>query len=136
MESVKRVTLIDDDPICHLISSRMIRQFSDLEVETYTDPREALFQLRWRAQHEVTIFPDIILLDIDMPYLNGWQFLEEFQRLPEEATKKTDVIILSSSSHHKDIEHSRMFKCVKDYFTKPMSEEKVRILSQLKVNQS
>ena len=134
MESLNRIALIDDDPICHLISSKMIKKFSDMKVESYTDAREALFQLKWRAENELTIFPEVILLDIDMPVMTGWQFLDEFQHLPEVALNKTNVIILSSSSHHTDVRKSKEYSIVKDFFSKPLTEEKVKMISQLEVS--
>jgi two-component system, chemotaxis family, chemotaxis protein CheY len=129
MENVNKITLIDDDPISHLISTRMIKLFSSLEVENFTDPREALSKLFWRATHEVSSFPNYILLDIDMPYMDGWQFLAEFEKLPEDVIKNVSIIILSSSIHFNDIEKAKQYKYVTNFLSKPLTEDKVRMLA-------
>ena len=78
MESCIRIVLVDDDPICHLITTKMIKRFTSHEVQAFANPKEALAELIWRASHAADKFPDLILLDIDMPRMDGWQFLDEF----------------------------------------------------------
>jgi CheY-like chemotaxis protein len=130
MEQNNRITLIDDDQICHLISVKIIQQFSSFAVESFTSPVEALNQLKWRTSNAVDMFPDIVLLDIEMPRMNGWQFLEEFEKLPDHVLRKSSVIMLSSSDHIKDVEKSKTFKCVKYFLSKPLTEGKVKMLDQ------
>jgi CheY-like chemotaxis protein len=130
MEQVSTITLIDDDPICHLISTKILKLFSSFTVETFTDAKEALVQLKGRASDANSKFPVYILLDVDMPRMNGWQFLEEFQNLPDHVLQKSCVIMLSSSDHFTDIEKSRQYKCVKHFLSKPLTEEKVRMIKQ------
>src|SRR5690606_35587425 len=115
-------------PICHLINSRMISIFSSLEVESFTDPVKALDALQHRAGLEPPTLPDVILLDIDMPGMNGWQFLDAFERLPCDVLEKTSVMMLSSSYHNADIETSKKYRTVKHFFSKPLTEEKVRMI--------
>lgn len=130
MERPGKITLIDDDEVCHLISSKIIKMFSSFSVESFTDAKEALKQINWRASNEVINLPEFILLDIDMPGMNGWQFLEEFEKLPEDIVKKSCVIMLSSSTSYMDIEKSRHYKSVKQFLSKPLTEEKVNLLTQ------
>lgn len=129
MENSYKITLIDDDPICHMINTRLLKRFSSSTVETFTDPVEALKQLTWRANHEPDKFPDFILLDIDMPRMNGWQFLEEFHKLPECVLQRSSVMMLSSSNHSMDVERSRQYAVVKKFFSKPLTEEMVKIIT-------
>ena len=73
--------------------------------------------------------PDLILLDINMPEMNGWEFLTQLKTL----SIKPDVIMLSSSLHFADIEKSTHFEAVKCYIEKPLTEEKIeRFISQKK----
>jgi CheY-like chemotaxis protein len=130
MNEPNTITLIDDDPISHLINSRMIKLFSTFEVESFTSPIEALQQLSWRATNEVKKFPEYILLDIHMPDMNGWQFLEEFEKLPDSILKRSCVIMLSSSMSMLDIEKSRQYKSVKQFISKPLTEDKINLIKQ------
>jgi CheY-like chemotaxis protein len=128
MERVNTIALIDDDPICHLISTKIIKLFSSFAVETFTDPREALTQFKWRAANDPEKIPSYILLDIDMPGMNGWQFLEEFEKIPDHVLQKTCVMMLSSSNHFTDIEQARRYKSVKHFLSKPLTEEKLNLI--------
>jgi CheY-like chemotaxis protein len=125
MESFYKITLIDDDPICHLIAEKIIQRFSLFRLENFTKPQDALAQLQWRATNEPEKLPDFILLDINMPHMDGWQFLEEFHKLPEHVVRKTSVMMLSSSSSQADFEKSKRYSAVKNFFSKPFTEETV-----------
>jgi CheY-like chemotaxis protein len=128
MEHVNTITLIDDDPVCHMISSKIIKLFSSFAVETFTDPVEALAEFKWRASNEPGKFPGYILLDIDMPGMNGWQFLEEFEKLPDNILQRTCVMMLSSSNHFTDIERSKKYRSVKHFLSKPLTQEKLSLI--------
>lgn len=73
------------------------------------------------------IMPDVILLDINMPRMDGYEFLEENHQMLEE--QNIAVIMLTSSNHEKDEKRSRDFKCVKKYIEKPVSLEFLKALS-------
>lgn len=130
MEQDSKISLIDDDEVCHLISTKIINLFSSYSVESFTDAKEALTQFRWRASNEVVNLPEVILLDIDMPGMNGWQFLDEFEKLPDVVLNKSCVIMLSSSTSYLDMQKAKTYKSVKDFLSKPLTEEKVNLLRQ------
>jgi CheY-like chemotaxis protein len=67
--------------------------------------------------------PDIILLDIYMPELDGWQFLNELKRIEDQLTKKAAIYIISSSSHPRDLSRAESFPEVRSYFQKPVTLE-------------
>ncbi|MGN7786645.1 response regulator [Niabella sp. 22666] len=72
--------------------------------------------------------PDIILLDIEMPVMNGWGFLNAFSSLPPEATRNTDIYIVSSSIDEVDQEKTRIYTAVKDLLIKPLSAGKLNYI--------
>jgi CheY-like chemotaxis protein len=129
MEQPYKIVLIDDDPISHLISTRLLERFSTSIVEAFVNPEEALKQLQCRAQNAPEKFPDIILLDINMPVMNGWEFLEEFEKLPEDILKTTSVMMLSSSTTSLDREKSKKYYTVKKFLSKPLTEELIKIIT-------
>lgn len=69
--------------------------------------------------------PDYILLDINMPIMNGWEFLDEYKRLNIDPTGKTKIFIISSSVFSNDINKARSYPLVKDFISKPLNVDKI-----------
>ncbi|HRG90144.1 MAG TPA: response regulator [Chitinophagales bacterium] len=68
-------------------------------------------------------FPSLILLDINMPAMDGWAFLNEFRTFPDAAKAKTTIYLFSTSDHPKDVEKAQSYPEVLDFLAKPLSEE-------------
>jgi CheY-like chemotaxis protein len=119
--------LIDDDPINNIINTRFLERAFPVHVTTFTSAKEALNYLK-KDQHLISQLPDLVFLDIFMPQMDGWEFLDEFQRLPVWVVHKCNVIMLSSSPDRADIEKSKRYQCVREYISKPLTTEKVKNL--------
>jgi CheY-like chemotaxis protein len=134
METGHKIMLIDDEPINNLIATKILKLFSLSTVEAFIRPQEALDELRQRADEDPARLPDTILLDINMPIMNGWQFLEEFQKLPGHVLAKTSVFILSSSNLPEDIQRAERYEAVRYFFSKPITEETVKMIGELQAS--
>lgn len=121
----KNILLIDDDPVTNVINRRILEKYFNYKIVVYTNANEALEQLKQWLFVETTLLPEIIFLDIDMPDMNGWEFLEELQMLPGTVLEKCRVIILSSSIDFEDIERSKTYKVVRDFISKPLTADKL-----------
>ena len=127
---IRSILLIDDDPITNMINTKIIEKGLDLDykVVAFTNPYEAIQQLQqWSASAEDE-FPGILFLDINMPQMDGWEFLEEFQKLPASALEKCSVVMLSSSIDRDDIERSRTYKVVREFISKPLTADILKAL--------
>jgi CheY-like chemotaxis protein len=111
------VILIDDDPFQNLINSKVIsNQNSNIVVHDFNEAHKALELLINK-----TMEPDFILLDLSMPIMNGWEFLEEMER----NNLDIQVHILTSSINPNDFVRARSFKNVKGFLSKPLKAELV-----------
>jgi CheY-like chemotaxis protein len=124
----KKILLVDDDQLNNLINTRIITKFSDYTVDSFTSGKAGLMYLH---DCEPELFPEIIFLDINMPVMDGWDFLEEFQKFPETLTQNCSIIMLTSSIDITDIEKSKRFKSVRDFMSKPLTLESLRLVTKM-----
>jgi len=69
--------------------------------------------------------PDVIFLDIDMPLMDGFQFLDEFENLSALTRKKSRIVMLTSSINPQDFNRSKKYNNVKMYLNKPLSHDSI-----------
>ncbi|HVV05386.1 MAG TPA: response regulator, partial [Puia sp.] len=94
--------IIDDDQIYQLVMKRTIEQSGLVkDVLQFYDGEEAIDYFR-KNQQSPEALPELILLDINMPYMDGWQFLDEFIKIPFKDNYKRIIYIVSSSSTTED----------------------------------
>lgn len=114
--------LIDDDFIHQFGMKRMIQRYypSTQILEFYSGLEAINF---FKNNPDKSALPEIIFLDINMPIMNGWEFLEEFGKLRSSLKKKIDIYLLSSSTDKEDIDRAKSNSLVIDYIVKPLTSE-------------
>jgi two-component system chemotaxis response regulator CheY len=126
MDLKSRVFIIDDDPIHQRIAQIMISKHNLFdEYFSYTEAQKALDFLQENKKNEEAL-PDVILLDLNMPVLDGWDFLGTFETLIKEFKKNIRVFIVSSSVDEKDLLRSKSYVAVKGFISKPLSPDIIR----------
>ena len=128
MSDSKKIMLVDDDQLNNLINTRIITKFSDYTVESFTSGREAL---KYLQTCDAASFPEIIFLDINMPVMDGWDFLVEFEKLQSSLLQACSVIMLTSSIDINDIERSKLYKSVREFMSKPLTLESLRLITRM-----
>jgi len=120
---LRTVMLVDDDPALNWISGKIIELggFADKIID-FTNPLEALAFLKEQVEQEGNL-PCVLFLDINMPFINGWDFLLELRKEVPEAPKNTLIYILTSSDFNEDVEKSKGFAELSGYFVKPLAPE-------------
>ncbi len=124
MAKINLACIIDDDPI-FIFGTKKIMQLSDIcdSFMIFHNGKEALTKLKAIVKGGEEL-PEIILLDLNMPIMDGWQFLEAFVEIP--TLKTIHIYIVSSSVDPEDIKRSKQFKNVNNYIIKPIAVEKIR----------
>ena len=117
-----RVMLIDDNDIDNLINSRIMTAHNfATHVDVKTSTEGALDSLR-ALKEESENLPSLIFLDLQMPVLDGFAFLSEFENMSEAVKNNCRIVVLSSSISPEDINRASTNKYVVKYINKPLSE--------------
>lgn len=120
---VPNLWIIDDDPM----SSFYIKRLAELGelANIITIYNTAQGAINYLLHHKKTVehLPDIILLDIYMPEVDGWEFLNQLKQIEDQLMKKAAVFIISSSNHPRDLRRAESFPDVKAFFQKPVTLE-------------
>lgn len=113
-----KIVLIDDDPISTFVTEKLISKNLKVPHKFFK------YQSASRALEEINnIDPNYLFLDLNMPEMTGWDFLEEFR--PKENVSP-QVYILSSSVDERDIVKANKYSMVKQYLSKPLVKKSIR----------
>jgi two-component system chemotaxis response regulator CheY len=114
------IIMIDDDEVMHFLFKVLMKKYKpELSVQTYSEAKKVL-----RLLEDNSFQGSVIMLDLNMPFMNGWQFLQELERLGH----RIPVYILSSSDSAADKSRASKFRNVKGYFVKPLNIEHINII--------
>jgi CheY-like chemotaxis protein len=128
---VKNIYLIDDDKLFIFLLKKTIGLTGiATNVTDFPDGRSALEYIQANVSNP-EILPDIIFLDLRMPIMDGWEFLDEYAPIEQKLPKKSRLYVFSSSISPYDIENAKNNPLVTDFIIKPILKEKfIEILSK------
>ncbi|WP_417886210.1 response regulator [Zunongwangia sp.] len=118
--------IIDDDPI-FVFTAKKIMELADFSDSflVFKNGKEAINHFTALLTTENTL-PDVILLDINMPVMNGWEFLDEFTKI--ESLKSVVIYVVSSSIDPEDKERAKSYEEVSNYVVKPITIDSLKTI--------
>ncbi|WP_345331854.1 response regulator [Mucilaginibacter defluvii] len=120
---MNRILMIDDNPMEHFIALKLLKNTGLFEnTKHVTNGLETLKFIEQNLTNTDEL-PDVILLDINMPDINAWGFLDRYKQLHQNISKPIDIYIVSSSIDADDMLKSKTYPFVKSYLVKPLSAD-------------
>lgn len=124
MKKINLACIIEDDPTHVYITKRFLKRTGLVEsILTCSNGKDAFDKLKAIISDGEQL-PELILLDLNMPIWDGWQFLDAFKAIPSE--KKINIYILTSSNSEADIERAKLYNIDSNYIVKPITLEKLQ----------
>jgi len=125
---IKKFIIVDDDPFNNILCDMTIEMaLNTADVTSFTKPADGLAHILLAYSKEME--PAILLLDINMPLMNGWEFMDAFAKYPESVKKQLTVYIVSSSVDPRDKEKAAGNINIKGFISKPVEVEMIQQLA-------
>lgn len=122
----RTICIIDDDPIYQFLMNKIVLLTKiDVDVISFSNGKEAIDNFKSSLKENKKL-PNIILLDIEMPLMDGWDFMNHIELLMDEnLLSNIKIYIVSSSISHEDVEKAQSNKNVLGYYSKPIKSEDI-----------
>ncbi|WP_439881650.1 response regulator [Pontibacter sp. MBLB2868] len=123
-----KIFIIDDDDLCLFLTQTLLElEEAALEVRSFLNAKSALQALE---DDDFIHLPDVILLDLNMPVMSGWEFLDALAGYGSRIPASCNVYILSSSVAPTDERRAKEYPIVSGYFQKPIESESIKRILQ------
>lgn len=125
------IMVVDDDSTFIFIFKKQIERVEGVHmVNESANGAEALEFLRTSIEGNEEV-PDIIILDLNMPIMNGWVFLDEYSKICEKQNIQIPVCILSSTINQADFDKANTYQSVKSFFSKPITTDQIESMKKI-----
>lgn len=124
MERINNLYIVDDDTTYTFLTELLIKKTNKVEhVMVFNDARKAIDSINENIQNN-ELLPEVIFLDLNMPIMDGWEFLNEFKTIKTRLEKKIIIYIVTSSINPIDFEKAISTENVSDFIVKPITKDK------------
>jgi len=125
VSALKKIAVIDDDQVFHMIVKKQLFVSKiECEILKFYNGEEA-FQYFKENLNNAEVLPEYVMLDVNMPIKDGWDFLEDYRTLSSSIRKKIKIYMVTSSVMNSDIDRAKNDKDVEDYVSKPVSSQRL-----------
>ncbi len=121
INKLKLVLLIDDDEGTNFLNNRLIKSSDLVENIVIANNGEDALEYLTSSIDNKHPQPELILLDINMPLMNGWEFMDEYNKLNDEQKAKIVIVMLSTSLNPDDKTRARNIENIDDFRNKPLT---------------
>jgi len=135
LEKLNSILLVDDDEINNILHSVFINKLDlDIEVNTVVNGQEAIDFILSEKEDEL-VLPCMVMLDLKMPVMNGWEFMKAYEDLvPKELKDQITIVLVTTSDDQEDRDKAMINEFVDDFSQKPLSDETFKQLIQNNFN--
>jgi CheY-like chemotaxis protein len=127
MEALNHIVLVDDNETTSFLNNRLLSRLAlATQVSTFSRADEA-YRFLWQDDQSTDSNVDLVFVDLKMPGMSGFEFLEQYSQLPTDVQERTVVAVLTTSMHAADTARVAQYPNV-EYLTKPLTEEKLQRL--------
>lgn len=124
MKKLSKICLVDDDSVFLYIAENTIKKANCVNnIQSFTSGLNALKYLH-KEKNNLKELPEILFLDVSMPVMDGWEFLDQFKLLVPQLDRKIIIYVLSSSISPADVKKAWSYSSVSDYLVKPLTADK------------
>lgn len=134
MKKLNSSCIIDDDQIFVYGTKRIMSEFcTSKTVYVYENGLDAITAFQKMVDERIEL-PSLIFLDLNMPIMDGWEFLEKFLKIPMNKREHVTIFIVSSSIDPRDLERVKDYKVISDYILKPVTPKDIKnLLEELEI---
>jgi CheY-like chemotaxis protein len=133
MKAIQLYIMVDDDAINNMLCTISMKRYlgEDIEVKSFTEPEAGMEFIQ--KEFPNILQPAVLLLDVNMPTMSGWEFMDEFKSFPEDVKKNISVYILSSSIDEQDKQKANADKNITGFISKPLTQDILVSISTAKL---
>lgn len=128
MGKVVKYIIVDDDSGSNILCEILLNHaLGDIDIKSFTSPEDGLEFIGNRYVNDIG--HTILLLDINMPSLNGWEFLEAFDKFSEKVKTQISIYMVSSSIDHRDKAKAKANRSIRAFLSKPLVHDTIISIS-------